>query len=99
MMTTWKETEKILLSLGMDERNVTEWCSRLGKWDSFNFMPDCEVRSYLKLWRIFCDDKMARIWAGYSYDCCFYMWQRFELIWSFRKNLPLKERWSWKRRD
>lgn len=97
MMTTWKETENILLSLGMDERNVTEWCSRLAKWDSFNFMPDCEVRSYLKLWRTFCDDRMARIWAGYSYDCCFYMWQRFELIWNFRKNLPLRKRWSWKR--
>lgn len=86
------EVEILLKSLGMRNEECQHWAGVLCKWNAFNFLPDCEVRSYLRFFRNLLDNPHERMWSDHSYMACHYMWQELAKIWKFRKSLPRHRR-------
>ena len=91
------EVEFLLRSLGMRLEECQHWAGILCKWDSFNYMPDIEVRHYMELFWHLLNHPVERVWARHSYLSCHYMWKELTKIWAFRKSLPPSKRWAWKR--
>ena len=84
--------KSILENLGIRYEEAEHWAGILCKKDSFNYCPDCEVLSYMKLFWKYCNNPQERRWAGHSYAACHFMWKNLAEIWNYRKSLPLSKR-------
>lgn len=88
----WSKTYATLISFGLTEATATHYTSVLCKWDSFNFCPDIEVRSYMSRLFRYLQTPHERQWNGLSYDACYFLWQAFSSVWDYRKSLPRHRR-------
>ena len=78
--------EASLEKAGLDRNNAQHWASKISKRDTGNYMPDCELNSYIKFsWKMLQGERYYHP-GNYSYEACFLLWTALNAVREYRKN-------------